>query len=1358
MVEDNTEERHELLEDIPSMISHMEIVDNGRELRPSRELIINLGELPREIDRESLTGTTSNESSTSGTHETRVGWFKDHTAQHAEKYNKGIYSPQKYSWTKHEDGEINVEMLEQEECTEPNIQDNKENLFCENKTQHSRDESLKTLERTQACGNSQFMPLSIGNGRDVEKENRKVLGKSLPILTTNQQNIENTLQSPSEYARLNRTREGKPEKELENINPLEHYILDIIDIEMFKRTETKDVEKIFTKRMMTKIQTESRQRTSEGERLNKITDIKFRSICMEKFKNLYELYKGNPTFFKEIITEFDKGTVKEINRFIKSHGERQEDIILLGVCTNKRFEKNIKNVNCKIYLQNTTTEQKHHIRELTREYSNRLEKDLEQIAEEIYSESRSVFDHLAEVLQDEEEINYDNYRLEGGNLEKMINEDQIDLDGIRVQIQYSSTVRPENFWGDNIHQDKMQILYLKESIMTEDIKYDYVKIQKNKSILDFFQVVQELLNSSDTDQLKEELGILKKALTQMDAELVQIIKGIMDLKIETMKMEMEQQRHELNEKQELDRKKGKIAPPVKQENTNSIESLFADSAATDKAQDNKKKNKKGKNKNKIKDIRSLCFEASRDVGNIDFSRPRMNRGARYDKEEDEEDEEVKNLDLELNYHTFESSKRKKLEDMKSITHTSTPYPNINAIWKHGECTSISKSLHEPEHYDKNTRRMQQKQSDKIDKINLFRNASQRNTNNEISRRRRRTENSEEEEEEESETESSSDSEESDLECNIVQFGGTNDIQKEFNGDNIEELGEFLEFLDNKANLAGLFKKEDNSSKKSKGKYDTQRIALMGVSLKGAAADWLADWKTEENTSRTWEACRKEFLEYFQDDKYKFQLRVETGRNLTMEPKERPTDFAHRVKRKVRIAWDGSSLETILEKQRELFTAGLPPKLSQKCYYSFMDNKKLTYKQITRIADNYYTSMNLVPSKENKSINEINIYDDEEDLEVSMMKYDPNNPKNNQNGTRFCEFCRKMGHTKGFCPVQNYLKEQAREKKIGIAAKDREFYDPKDHKDEYQGYQKGEHFAGGGNISSPHAKTEEQRNMYKNTENYGYHYDKVPDTLIGKQLRFRDRSTNGWSRPREGPFAIPGNNSNRGTWNNNNRSTWNTGRNNFRGNSQGNYRGNYQNRGYGDNIPRGNMFRGTPNRGNNNFRGNNIGNNIQSEYNRNYNNKENYNRNNLETERYGSLNRQQENRNIPTPELGKRERNPVDRLDVGTLRRDEIDMVKAMREVNKKNKQVNVLTEYDSTTSDESSDDEIGINAIEQEPLIGSDDEYMEDTEMESVAEYDQKINPENEITLIKGRKGTRGFIKLTFLSESKLKGIRGDFW
>ena len=52
------------------------------------------------------------------------------------------------------------------------------------------------------------------------------------------------MQSPSEYVRLNRTREGKQiEKEQENYNPLENYILDTIDIEMFKKTETKDVEK-----------------------------------------------------------------------------------------------------------------------------------------------------------------------------------------------------------------------------------------------------------------------------------------------------------------------------------------------------------------------------------------------------------------------------------------------------------------------------------------------------------------------------------------------------------------------------------------------------------------------------------------------------------------------------------------------------------------------------------------------------------------------------------------------------------------------------------------------------------------------------------------------------------------------------------------------------------------------------------------------------------------------------------------------------------------------------------------------------------------------------------------------------------
>ena len=50
--------------------------------------------------------------------------------------------------------------------------------------------------------------------------------------------------------------------------------------------------------------------------------------------------------------------------------------------------------------------------------------------------------------------------------------------------------------------------------------------------------------------------------------------------------------------------------------------------------------------------------------------------------------------------------------------------------------------------------------------------------------------------------------------------------------------------------------------------------------------------------------------------------------------------------------------------------------------------------------------------------------------ASLMKnniisaaYNPNEPRNKQNHTRFCKFCRKSGHTIAYCYANNDFKEQ-----------------------------------------------------------------------------------------------------------------------------------------------------------------------------------------------------------------------------------------------------------------------------------------------------------------------------------------------
>ena len=216
-------------------------------------------------------------------------------------------------------------------------------------------------------------------------------------------------------------------------------------------------------------------------------------------------------------------------------------------------------------------------------------------------------------------------------------------------------------------------------------------------------------------------------------------------------------------------------------------------------------------------------------------------------------------------------------------------------------------------------------------------------------------------------------------------------------------------------------------------YDLRRKALFGSVLRGPAAEWFDS--LDQNT--TWPQLRNAFINRFTDSKDKYRKRIEVE-NIKRQPDELLKSYIHRITTSIDLGWP----HPVTEEQRatkymEYFVRGLtPPSLKQKAHQFCIEhpdaewpalkdhviNKDLSYSVSAELSGNSVSNtLNPNSSKEievlQNQLKELTVL--LKDSKVNAM-YDPNNPRMKQNHTRFCNFCKRSGHTIKYC---NKLKEE-----------------------------------------------------------------------------------------------------------------------------------------------------------------------------------------------------------------------------------------------------------------------------------------------------------------------------------------------
>ena len=122
---------------------------------------------------------------------------------------------------------------------------------------------------------------------------------------------------------------------------------------------------------------------------------------------------------------------------------------------------------------------------------------------------------------------------------------------------------------------------------------------------------------------------------------------------------------------------------------------------------------------------------------------------------------------------------------------------------------------------------------------------------------------------------------------------------------------------------------------------------------------------------------------------------------------------------------------------EYFVRGLtPPALKQKAHQFLIENVGATWQQLRDHVStkdlSFAVSSEFTGTSSNSMDNKLEIEGLKNQIRelTSLMKdhkinatYNNNNPRMNQNQTRFCKYCRKSGHTIAYCYKRKENKEQ-----------------------------------------------------------------------------------------------------------------------------------------------------------------------------------------------------------------------------------------------------------------------------------------------------------------------------------------------
>ena len=184
--------------------------------------------------------------------------------------------------------------------------------------------------------------------------------------------------------------------------------------------------------------------------------------------------------------------------------------------------------------------------------------------------------------------------------------------------------------------------------------------------------------------------------------------------------------------------------------------------------------------------------------------------------------------------------------------------------------------------------------------------------------------------------------------------------------------------------------------------------------KTGMTDWLA-------AGKNWDEIKTKILNRFTDDKDKYLKRIDTE-NLKRQADENIRSYIHRVVKVVDLRWSGSSENERKQKYIDFFLRGLaPPALKQNAYQRKIEHPAESWddlkthvinKDLRNSVSTTMTGIQSGPSNSWISGSEEKVRLLTEKLEENKINatHDPNNPRDNQNFTRFCKYCKKFGHT------------------------------------------------------------------------------------------------------------------------------------------------------------------------------------------------------------------------------------------------------------------------------------------------------------------------------------------------------------
>ena len=224
-------------------------------------------------------------------------------------------------------------------------------------------------------------------------------------------------------------------------------------------------------------------------------------------------------------------------------------------------------------------------------------------------------------------------------------------------------------------------------------------------------------------------------------------------------------------------------------------------------------------------------------------------------------------------------------------------------------------------------------------------------------------------------------------------------------------------------------------------YLFRQRALFASLLRGPAAEWYAANINEEDAAHTWDFIKREFRTRFTDGRDRYRVRIQ-AENIKRTENEPIKTYLQRVKKIVDKGWptiyvvgataaqrtaaDNQMQIHRNEKYISLGSKGLIPNSLKQCAYKRMlEHPNTSWEQLTTHLINKDLCYAMSADGEEHSSSNDKLVNIEKQLKslqealqshsVNAVNLNPQNPRMNQNFTRFCKICRMEGHTVMYCP-------------------------------------------------------------------------------------------------------------------------------------------------------------------------------------------------------------------------------------------------------------------------------------------------------------------------------------------------------